>query len=346
MAISSLPHNKRPLTPCEWSEYIDSTDSTNNEMKEYFSKYDCESIRFSNLDGEHTFQYWQEPEENPPNQDKNQLDREGQQLWEDKKMGFIEARNLTSSNVSIEDDETVLKMSLPSLTMKNYLFYKLDYITTAFFTVELIVRLMACPSWRSYFSNVLNIIEVFVLLGAFVEIIIHSMKNQFKFSSTVTYIIDSLKLFRVLRLLRYCQHLAAVQVLRYSLRQNVKDLLVLLIHICIVLLIFANIVYIAEDRSTIDSIPQGWWLGLVTITTVGYGDISPLTLPGKLACSVCALCGIIMLSLIIPIFVDTFVQLYGIAHVQSYKPSRKDEQPHITEVKKIDLSKENEVYTS
>lgn len=131
------------------------------------------------------------------------------------------------------------------------------------------------------------------------------------------------------------------------MRQNAKDLLVLLLHIGIVLLIFANIIFLVEDSGNIDSVPQGWWLGLVTITKVGYSDFTPKTAFGKIVCSMCAIPGIVMQSLIIPIFVNTFVVFYGMTSCindnnGNVKNSEKKKTNYVTVVP---IKKSSECFT-
>lgn len=54
---------------------------------------------------------------------------------------------------------------------------------------------------------------------------------------------------------------------------------------------------------------------VITITTVGFGDVVPTSVAGKIICSACALCGILTLALLTSIFVETFMALYGVAQI-------------------------------
>ena len=58
------------------------------------------------------------------------------------------------------------------------------------------------------------------------------------------------------------------------------------------------------------SIPQGMWWAVQTLTSLGYGDFTPTTIPGKLLGSMCAVSGVLVLALPIPIVVDNFADYY------------------------------------
>jgi len=82
------------------------------------------------------------------------------------------------------------------------------------------------------------------------------------------------------------------------------------------IVIFASLVYYAErtqfnPKNDFISIPVGLWWAIVTMTTVGYGDLTPKTYLGMLVGSACAVMGVLMIALPVPVIVSNFTLFYS-----------------------------------
>ena len=124
---------------------------------------------------------------------------------------------------------------------------------------------------------------------------------------------------RILRIFKMVRHFVGLQSLVYTLHQAYKDLGLILIIVAVTVLMFSSLVYAFEQESKIlmSSADVKWWYclgddtehwsfydciwwGLMTLTTVGY-HIQPQTFLAKLSCGLCALCGVFIITLPIPI---------------------------------------------
>ena len=97
------------------------------------------------------------------------------------------------------------------------------------------------------------------------------------------------------------------------MKTSYKELSLLLLFVCMGMLIFGTLAYFAEKdvvNTKYTSIPESMWWAIQTMTSVGYGDLFPTTLMGKLIGSCCGVSGILVMALPIPIVVENFGAYY------------------------------------
>ena len=193
----------------------------------------------------------------------------------------------------------------------NYEYLKhMDMACTAFFTFELLLRIIFCPRKVVFFTSVLNIIDLLAILPLYVEMIIHELDPAQEYLESEVDFIAIFHVMRVLRIFRLMKHLTGVQVLVYTLKYSLKELLLVLVFLGIGVLIFSALIYYADKQDKITNIPLGFWWALVTITTVGYGDMYPVTGWGYVVGSLCAISGLLLIGFTIPIIVNNFVMYF------------------------------------
>ena len=174
------------------------------------------------------------------------------------------------------------------------------------FTVEYILRLISSPNKLEFLVTAGNIIDLLSILPYYVASFLSSSSSR---------VLSVIRVVRVLRVLKLSRYSRGLQILGKTLEASYQELSMLAFFLLVMLLIFASTVYYAEyqvEGTKYISIPHAGWWAIVTLTTVGYGDISPSSVIGKLISCITLLSGVILLSLPIPTVVSHFSHFYRI----------------------------------
>lgn len=121
-----------------------------------------------------------------------------------------------------------------------------------------------------------------------------------------------LRIMRLFRLLKLTRHIASMDLLDDVIKHKKEQLVVTVVMILILLLFSSSLMYIAEHEAQPDKfsdIPSAMWYGVATITTVGYGDVFPITPLGKFLGAIVAFLGIAMFALPTSILASGFTEI-------------------------------------
>lgn len=185
----------------------------------------------------------------------------------------------------------------------------LEAVFIAWFTFELLLRLYASPVRKVFCKDLLNIVDVIAIAPFYIGLM---MQND---SAGGFAVFRAIRLVRVFRIFKLGRHSEGMQIFGTALYRSRRELMQLMVFLSIAVILYASAMFYIEhdndspEYGTFDSIPASFWWAIVTMTTLGYGDMVPQTELGKLLGSVCAVTGILVLSLPIPIFVNNFQDL-------------------------------------
>nr|XP_046251143.1 potassium voltage-gated channel subfamily D member 2-like isoform X2 [Scatophagus argus] len=185
-------------------------------------------------------------------------------------------------------------------------FFCLDTACVMIFTVEYLLRLIAAPSRYKFMKSVMSVIDVVAIMPYYIGLV---MTDNDQVSGAFV----TLRVFRVFRIFKFSRHSAGLRILGYTLKSCASELGFLLFSLTMAIIIFATVMFYAEKGSTASkftSIPAAFWYTIVTMTTLGYGDMVPKTIVGKIFGSICSLSGVLVIALPVPVIVSNFSRIY------------------------------------
>ncbi len=176
---------------------------------------------------------------------------------------------------------TVMLNSVHSLRMQyGELFLTAEIVITAIFTVEYVVRLICAPNRWAYATSFFGIVDLLSVLPTYIGMI----------SADAHYlmIVRILRLMRIFRILKLARFLHEAETLKRALQQSLPKITVFAAAIVATVVIVGALMYVVEgEEHGFSNIPISIYWAIVTLTTVGYGDMSPKTPLGQfLSCIV------------------------------------------------------------
>jgi voltage-gated potassium channel len=160
----------------------------------------------------------------------------------------------------------------------------LEWITTILFTVEYVLRLYCVGRPLKYALSFYGIVDFMAIVPTYLSIVFAGAQSLL--------VIRALRLLRVFRVLKLVHFVGEARELRAALDASARKIVVFLGVVSTVVVIVGALMYLIEgERSGFTSIPQGIYWAIVTMTTVGYGDLAPQTVPGKFLASIIMILG-------------------------------------------------------
>jgi len=152
--------------------------------------------------------------------------------------------------------------------------HQIEWIITIIFTLEYMARIWSHPKPLNYIFSFFGIIDFLAIIPTYLDVI---------FAGAMTLaVIRGLRLLRIFRILKITRYSREGRIIVEALKASRVKILVFLFAVVMVVLIIGTLMYLIEGKdSGFTSIPAGIYWAIVTLTTVGFGDITPVTTLGK-----------------------------------------------------------------
>ena len=151
----------------------------------------------------------------------------------------------------------------------------IEWIFTIFFTIEYILRIYSSNTRRKYIFSTMGIIDLLSIIPTYLTLVV---------AGPIGHLIDIrvLRLIRVFRIFRLTNYLRSGHRMQIALRSSRPKIIVFILYIYLVVVVLGTLMYIVEgQKNGFESIADSIYWSVVTLTTVGYGDVVPVTSLGK-----------------------------------------------------------------
>jgi len=145
---------------------------------------------------------------------------------------------------------------------------------TIFFTIEYILRIYCCENKRKYILSTMGIIDLLSIIPTYLTV----------FYAPIGSLIDIriMRLIRIFRIFQLSSYLRSGHKMQIALRSSRPKIIVFILYISLIVIILGTVMYVIEGQENgFENIPKSIYWAVVTLTTVGYGDVVPITTLGK-----------------------------------------------------------------
>jgi voltage-gated potassium channel len=150
-----------------------------------------------------------------------------------------------------------------------------EWVFTGLFSIEYVLRLLAVRRPLAYARSFFGVVDLLAILPTYLSLLIPGTQSLL--------VIRGLRLLRVVRVFKLARFLGEAKVLISALRGSGRKILLFVGTVVLIVSIVGALMYLIEGpEHGFTSIPRSMYWGVVTVTTVGYGDIAPQTVPGQI----------------------------------------------------------------
>lgn len=184
------------------------------------------------------------------------------------------------------------------------LFYKLEWVFTIIFTLEYILRLLCIGRPVKYALSFFGIVDLLAIVPTYISLLFPG--------SHYLVVVRILRVLRVFRVLKLVSYLGEAALLTRALRASFHKITVFVCTVSTLVIILGALMYLIEgEENGFTSIPKGVYWAIVTVTTVGYGNISPQTDLGQFFAAIAMILGYSIIAIPTGIVTVELSQAFG-----------------------------------
>ncbi|XP_036291044.1 potassium voltage-gated channel subfamily G member 3 isoform X2 [Pipistrellus kuhlii] len=205
----------------------------------------------------------------------------------------------------------------------------IEAICIGWFTAECIVRFIISKNKCEFVKRPLNIIDLLAITPYYISVLMTVFTGENSQLQRAGVTLRVLRMMRIFWVIKLARHFIGLQTLGLTLKRCYREMVMLLVFICVAMAIFSALSQLLEHGLDLEasnkdfaSIPAACWWVIISMTTVGYGDMYPITMPGRILGGVCVVSGIVLLALPITFIYHSFVQCYHELKFRSARYSR------------------------
>ncbi|XP_038626789.1 potassium voltage-gated channel subfamily G member 2 [Tachyglossus aculeatus] len=204
--------------------------------------------------------------------------------------------------------------------------FVLETVCVAWFSLEFLLRSLQAESKCAFLRTPLNLLDMVALLPFYVSLLVDLASGGprpgpppggggNKSLERVGLVLRFLRALRILYVMRLARHSLGLQTLGLTVRRCAREFGLLLLFLCVAMALFSPLVFLAESelgaRQDFTSVPSSYWWAVISMTTVGYGDMVPRSLPGQVVALSSILSGILLMAFPVTSIFHTFSRSYA-----------------------------------